>query len=83
MIKERMESRPSMESTEGPKAGPVKEPAMSRDVADTAWSSRSPTSLWVCPDCGVEMNAPNEGDLGFVKREHIREYHPNRAPTSK
>jgi predicted RNA-binding Zn-ribbon protein involved in translation (DUF1610 family) len=37
------------------------------------------SARWKCPDCGAEMNATSEGDLKFVIREHIREYHPNRS----
>jgi hypothetical protein len=36
-------------------------------------------SRWKCPDCGAEIELTSEGDLMFAKREHIREYHPNRS----
>ena len=34
---------------------------------------------WKCPDCDAELAAGSESDLGFLKREHIRELHPNRS----
>ena len=33
---------------------------------------------WRCPDCDEELGAESDVDLEFLKREHIREYHPNR-----
>jgi hypothetical protein len=33
---------------------------------------------WKCPDCDMELTAGRESDLGFLKREHIHELHPNR-----
>jgi len=33
---------------------------------------------WRCPDCNEDLGADNAVDLEFLKREHIREYHPNR-----
>jgi rubredoxin len=36
-------------------------------------------SRWRCPDCGTLLESANESDLEFLKREHIREYHPNRS----
>ncbi len=33
---------------------------------------------WSCGDCGTAITADIESDLGLLKREHIREYHPNR-----
>lgn len=40
---------------------------------------QSPGAYWKCPDCDTEIRSENESDLGFAKREHIREYHPNRS----
>ena len=34
---------------------------------------------WRCPDCDSEMEATSEADLEFIKREHVREFHPNRT----
>ena len=34
---------------------------------------------WKCPDCDMELTAGSESDLGFLKREHVRELHPNRS----
>jgi len=42
--------------------------------------ARSPGSHWRCPDCDTEIRADNDSDLEFAKREHVREYHPNRTP---
>jgi hypothetical protein len=41
--------------------------------------TKQPGSHWKCPDCGANLGAENDSDLEFVKREHIREYHPNRS----
>lgn len=43
-----------------------------------AGSPPSSSYHWRCPDCDAVMEFDNEADLDFVKREHIREYHPNR-----
>jgi predicted RNA-binding protein with PUA-like domain len=51
------------------------EPASPDQVEQTQPS----THRWRCPDCGSVMESPEEGDLEFIKREHFREYHPNRA----
>jgi hypothetical protein len=54
-----------------------------RPVSAAPVDTEEPTKLfrsrWRCPDCGAVMDAENDSDLEFVKREHIREYHPNRA----
>jgi len=42
--------------------------------------SRSSGSNWRCPDCDTEIHSDNDSDLEFAKREHVREYHPNRTP---
>jgi len=42
--------------------------------------AQSPGSYWRCPDCDTEFHSENDSDLEYVKREHIREYHPNRSP---
>lgn len=40
---------------------------------------QSPGSYWRCPDCETEIRSENDSDLEFAKREHVREYHPNRS----
>jgi hypothetical protein len=40
--------------------------------------ARASAFLWRCPDCDTELRADNDVDLQFLKREHIRGYHPNR-----
>ena len=35
-------------------------------------------SHWRCPDCDAEISADSDS-LEYVKREHIRDYHPNRS----
>jgi len=47
--------------------------------SDSATSARPPGSHWRCPDCGMEIQSDSDSDLGFARREHIREYHPNRS----
>jgi len=42
--------------------------------------ARPPGSYWRCPDCDSEIHADNDSDLEFAKREHVREFHPNRTP---
>jgi predicted RNA-binding Zn-ribbon protein involved in translation (DUF1610 family) len=56
------------------------EPSRSKVSAseDTGELARASAFLWRCPDCDSELRAANDTDLGFLKREHIREYHPNR-----
>ena len=46
---------------------------------DTKAPVRSPGSYWRCPDCDAEIRSDNDSDLKYAKREHIREYHPNRS----
>ena len=33
---------------------------------------------WKCPDCGMELAAGTESDLGLLKKDHFHDYHPNR-----
>jgi predicted RNA-binding Zn-ribbon protein involved in translation (DUF1610 family) len=47
--------------------------------AGTDEPTKQSGSHWKCPDCGADLKAENDSDLEFVKREHIREYHPNRS----
>ncbi|HLQ06648.1 MAG TPA: hypothetical protein VK126_02720 [Nitrososphaerales archaeon] len=37
------------------------------------------SSRWRCPDCGTVLESAVDSDMEFLKREHIREYHPNRS----
>jgi predicted RNA-binding Zn-ribbon protein involved in translation (DUF1610 family) len=39
---------------------------------------RASAFRWRCPDCNEDLGADNAVDLEFLKRGHIREYHPNR-----
>lgn len=52
------------------------ETKMSREAsrADAALGS-----YWRCPDCDAEIRMDSDSDLEFAKREHLREYHPNRS----
>ena len=58
----------------------TKEPSKSATAApiDTGAPAQASAFLWRCPDCDSELRADNDVDLQFLKREHIREYHPNR-----
>jgi hypothetical protein len=47
-------------------------------VVDATTRVQSQGSYWRCPDCDSEIRSDNYSDLEFAKREHIREYHPNR-----
>ena len=44
-------------------------------------SRRAASLHWRCPDCDAEFKETSDTDLEFAKRQHVREYHPNR-PTS-
>ena len=48
-------------------------------TSDATTPSHSSGSHWRCPDCDTEIHSDNDSDLEFAKREHIREYHPNRS----
>jgi len=48
-------------------------------LSESTTPARPPGSHWRCPDCEVEITSDNDSDLGFAKREHIREFHPNRS----
>ena len=48
------------------------------EMADRGGTADLPGSRWTCPDCGAELEMSSEMDLQFARREHIREYHPNR-----
>jgi hypothetical protein len=47
-------------------------------AADVTPPGPSSGAYWRCPDCDTAIRADNDSELGFAKREHIREYHPNR-----
>ena len=47
--------------------------------ADESESYGPDTVRWTCPDCNEVLSAANDGDLKFVIREHVREFHPNRS----
>jgi hypothetical protein len=46
---------------------------------DTEKPPKPFNSHWKCPDCGADVDSANDSYLEFAKREHIREYHPNRS----
>jgi hypothetical protein len=48
-------------------------------VAEATTPPQSRGSYWRCPDCDTEIHSDDDSDLGFARREHIREYHPNRS----
>jgi hypothetical protein len=35
-------------------------------------------SYWMCPDCGTRFALSDQSDAMYIKREHFREFHPNR-----
>ena len=81
-LKDRLKVAPVTEALTGLEAGLAGEPVETRiaeaSSSDSLVSERSAGSRWICPDCGMEISSDNDSDLGFAKREHIREYHPNR-----
>ena len=52
---------------------------MRLSTVDVPTPAQSSVSFWRCPDCDAEFRFDNDSDLEFAKREHIREYHPNRS----
>lgn len=83
-LRSRLKEDWSKETPRNPRTGPKEEPGgLSSPSAATHFDAEIPAqptgSHWRCPDCDAEMSAANDSDLGFVKREHIREYHPNRS----
>jgi hypothetical protein len=83
-LKDRLQGRRSFEAQGGvefrrdEKPREANEP-MSAAPVDTEEPSGNLGSRWRCPDCGTLLESANESDLEFLKREHIREYHPNRS----
>jgi len=47
-------------------------------MVEATTPAETPGSYWRCPDCDTEIRSENDSDLEFAKRDHIREYHPNR-----
>lgn len=83
-LKDRMQERRTHETPTVVKLQSKEEPRgpdnpSSGAFADTEESTKRSGSHWRCPDCGVDLYADDDSDLEFVKREHIREYHPNRS----
>ena len=81
-LRDRLKVEPVTEAFAGLTAGVAGEPVETgiaeAPVPDSPASARSAGSRWRCPDCDMEISSDNDSDLGFAKREHIREYHPNR-----
>ena len=83
-LKERLQGRRSYEKPRIVKLQSDEEPRKSDSPSEETFANTDePTKLsgshWKCPDCGADLKAENDSDLEFVKREHIREYHPNRS----
>ncbi|HEV2139397.1 MAG TPA: hypothetical protein VGR53_11205 [Nitrososphaerales archaeon] len=83
-LKERLQGR---QSYEPPRVVESQSDENPRETDSPSWEAFAGTdaptkqsgSHWKCPDCGADLRAENDSDLEFVKREHIREYHPNRS----
>jgi len=67
-----------LEAGGGSRPKGTEEPGRTPEMEATT-PARSAGSHWKCPDCDAEIHSDNDSDLGFAKREHIREYHPNRS----
>jgi predicted RNA-binding Zn-ribbon protein involved in translation (DUF1610 family) len=83
-LKDRLNGQWSKDAPRGIELGPggrLRETDRPRGatLVDTEEDSEPSNSHWKCPDCDAELNAANDADLWFAKREHIREYHPNRS----
>jgi hypothetical protein len=84
VLKDRLEGQQSTEAPREIELGLGREPKdteMPRRTAfiDNEAPLESLSSHWRCPDCDTDLEAPNEADLEFLKREHVREFHPNRS----
>ena len=83
-LKERLRGRRDYDTPRGVELQTDEEPGETDSpIRETPANTDTPTkqsgSHWKCPDCGADLKAENDSDLEFVKREHIREYHPNRS----
>ena len=83
VLKDRLERQRSSEAPRGIESRVGEEPMEPETPKrtpplDTEVPLESAQSHWRCPDCDTDLEAPDETDLEFLKREHIREYHPNR-----
>ena len=63
--------RPETTGREGVEGPPAAAPAFEG-------SPDADTHRWRCPDCEGVFEAETDSELGFAKREHLKEYHPNR-----
>ncbi len=81
-LRDRMKVRPNYEK---PRivTQPDKEPRGVDITGEAApievGSAEQVGTRWRCPDCGTLLESAVDSDMEFLKREHIREYHPNRA----
>ena len=81
-LKVRLVERKTPEFPEGPSGGPGTKSAERERRATSGPDTEDQVSSvvrWRCSDCGTALQADEESDLEFLKREHIREYHPNRS----
>jgi predicted RNA-binding Zn-ribbon protein involved in translation (DUF1610 family) len=83
-LKDKLQGRRSYGAAERVELRPDEEPREPDEPGRTApVDNEEPTeplgSRWRCPDCGTLLKTANASDLEFLKREHIREYHPNRS----
>ena len=82
-LRDRLKEALGAETVAGLEAGTAGESTEARDtripVSESTPPARSSGSHWRCPDCEMDIHSDNDSDLGFAKREHIREYHPNRS----
>lgn len=83
---DKLRERRAEEETEGLGSEPI-EQSRQEDTPDVGLpgasegNAESAAFRWRCPDCDSVLTANDQTDLGFLKREHIRELHPNR-PTA-
>ncbi len=82
-LRDRMQGRPTHERPRKVESQPVEEPRGGDRSSEAAAIEVEPAeqggSRWRCPDCGTLLESAVDSDMEFLKREHIREYHPNRA----
>ena len=82
-LRDRLKEPPGTEAPSGHEARTTVESVRSGDgqarFVDSPRPDRPPGVRWSCPDCDAEIHGDNDTDLQFAKREHIREYHPNRS----
>jgi predicted RNA-binding Zn-ribbon protein involved in translation (DUF1610 family) len=82
-LRDRLQGRPTVEKLRAIESLPDEEPGGMVRPGQSALIAPETGELagsrWRCPDCSIVLESAVESDIEFLKREHIREFHPNRA----